>query len=102
MKTLKSNDGQIVEILTRREQQIAEHVARGLTNRQIGAECGISPETVKRHLASIYSKLATRGRVGLAVHVLRMRGALETSHRHDSPGVVGGSSPASTMNQPLT
>ena len=26
MKTLKRNDGQIVEALTRREQQIAEHV----------------------------------------------------------------------------
>ena len=74
MKTLKRSDGQIVEILTRREQQIAEHVARGLTNRQIAAECGISMETVKRHLASIYSKLATRGRVGLAIHVLRTCG----------------------------
>ena len=101
MKTFKGNDGQILETLTGREQQIAEHVARGLTNRQIGAECGISPETVKRHLASIYSKLAMRGRLGLAIHVLRTRGEFE-SHDHDRPVVVGGSSPASTMNHPLT
>ena len=74
MKTLQRNDGQILETLTRREQQIAEHVARGLTNRQIAAECSISMETVKRHLASIYSKLAMRGRVGLAIHVLRTCG----------------------------
>ena len=78
MKTLKRNDGQIVEALTRREQQIAEHVARGLSNRQIAAECGISPETVKRHLASIYSKLAVPGRVVLAIHVLQARRAFET------------------------
>jgi DNA-binding NarL/FixJ family response regulator len=81
MKTLKRNDGQIVEALTRREQQIAEHVARGLSNRQIAAECGISPETVKRHLASIYGKLAMTGRVGLAVHVIQTRGDFETVTR---------------------
>ena len=83
MKTHKRNDGQIVETLTSREQQIAEHVARGLTNRQIAVECGISTETVKRHLASIYSKLAMHGRVGLAVHVLRTRGDFHTVTRGD-------------------
>jgi len=79
MRTLIHRDGQIVEALTHREEEIAEQVARGLSNRQIAAVCGISPETVKRHLASIYSKLAMRGRVGLAIHVLRTRAALETS-----------------------
>ena len=78
MKTLQRTDGRIVEALTRREQQIAELVARGLRNRQIAAECGISPETVKRHLASIYDKLAMRGRVGLAIHVIQTRGEAET------------------------
>ena len=63
------------ERLTAREQQIAEAAARGLSNKEIGAECGISPETVKRHLASIYSKLALRGRVALAIHVVRSRAA---------------------------
>ena len=77
MKMSKRADGQIVEALTRREQQIAELVARGLRNRQIAAECGISPETVKRHLASIYDKLATRGRVGLAIHVIQARSAVD-------------------------
>lgn len=57
--------------LTRREQQIADAVARGLTNRQIAAEYGISPETVKRHLSTIYDKLAMPGRVMLALHVVR-------------------------------
>jgi hypothetical protein len=42
-----------------------------------------------------------RGRLGLAIHVLRTRGEFE-SHDHDRPVVVGGSSPASTMNHPLT
>lgn len=59
------------EPLTLREQEIAVATTRGLTNKQIGAELGISPETVKRHLASIYAKLSLHGRVALAIHVIR-------------------------------
>ena len=60
-----------VESLTERERQMAHAVARGLRNRQIAGEFGISEETVKKHLATIYGKLAISGRVALAVHVLR-------------------------------
>ena len=63
----------VIDPLTSREQQIADAVARGLSNKEIGCEYGISHETVKRHLASIYSKLALRGRVALAIHVMRLR-----------------------------
>ena len=64
-----------VESLTPRERQVAEALARGLSNRQIAVEFGISTETVKRHLASIYSKLALPGRVALAVHIVRTHAA---------------------------
>ena len=60
-----------VESLTQRERQMAHAVSRGLRNRQIAAEFGISEETVKKHLATIYGKLALNGRVALAVHVLQ-------------------------------
>ena len=60
-----------VESLTERERQMAQAVARGLRNRQIADEFGISEETVKKHLATIYGKLALHGRVALAVHVLQ-------------------------------
>lgn len=62
-----------VDPLTAREQQVADSAARGLSNKQIGAELGISSETVKRHLASIYAKLSLPGRVALAIHVVRTR-----------------------------
>ena len=58
-----------VESLTRRERQMADAVSRGLRNRQIAMEFGISEETVKKHLATIYGKLAINGRVQLAVRV---------------------------------
>ncbi len=60
-----------IESLTERERQMAQAVSRGLRNRQIASEFGISEETVKKHLATIYGKLALPGRVALAVHVLR-------------------------------
>ena len=74
-----------VESLTDREHQMARAVSRGLRNRQIAAEFGISEETVKKHLATIYSKLDLSGRVELAIHVLqglprdRSQGALASS-----------------------
>ena len=59
------------EPLTHRERQMAQAVSRGLRNREIAEEFGISEETVKKHLATIYGKLALSGRVALAVHVLQ-------------------------------
>ena len=59
------------ETLTCRERQMAQAVSRGLRNRQIAVEFGISEETVKQHLATIYGKLALPGRVALAVHMLQ-------------------------------
>jgi NarL family two-component system response regulator YdfI len=70
------NDTLHIEPLTHRERQMAQAVARGLRNRQIAIEFGISEETVKKHLATIYGKLAINGRVALAVLV--MRGGIES------------------------
>ena len=64
-----------IEPLTHREREMAQAVARGLRNRQIAVEFNISEETVKKHLATIYGKLAINGRVALAVLV--MRGGLQ-------------------------
>lgn len=52
--------------LTSRQQQIAELVAKGRTNREIGEALEISERTVEVHLSSIYRKVRVRGRLGLA------------------------------------
>jgi DNA-binding CsgD family transcriptional regulator len=52
--------------LTSTEQQVTELVARGLTNRQVGAEMFISTHTVAFHLRQVFRKLAIRSRVELA------------------------------------
>jgi DNA-binding NarL/FixJ family response regulator len=48
--------------LTTRERQILELLARGLQNREIGAQLGISGVTVKNHLYRVFEKLGTRTR----------------------------------------
>ncbi|MEU9041868.1 MULTISPECIES: response regulator transcription factor [unclassified Kitasatospora] len=58
-----------VEELTAREREIAEQVADGATNAEIGAGLFISPGTVKNHLASVQRKLGARNRVGIAAWV---------------------------------
>ncbi|MFI9157977.1 response regulator [Kitasatospora aureofaciens] len=57
------------EELTEREREIAELVADGATNAEIGARLFISPGTVKNHLANIQRKLGARNRVGVAAWV---------------------------------
>jgi DNA-binding NarL/FixJ family response regulator len=59
-----------VESLTFREREVAAAVSRGLRNRAIARDFGISEETVKKHLGSIYDKLALSGRVQLVIHLL--------------------------------
>jgi len=63
--------------LTVREQQVLELVEQGLKNKEIARELGIRPGTVKIHLKHIFEKTGVRGRYGLALSVLKEKGALE-------------------------
>ncbi len=56
--------------LTAREELVAGVVARGLSNREVAAELGISVKTVEHHLGRIYTKLGVRSRTQLAVHLV--------------------------------
>ncbi len=51
--------------LTKREEQIAEIFAGGLTYKAIARELGISPFTVRRHIESIYRKMAVSSKAAL-------------------------------------
>jgi LuxR family maltose regulon positive regulatory protein len=54
--------GVLPEPLTAREQEVLKLIAAGLTNREIADQLVISAETVKKHTANIYGKLAVRSR----------------------------------------
>jgi len=55
-------DAAIQEPLTRREQEVLELLADGLSNRRVAERLGISEHTVKFHVASIYGKLGAASR----------------------------------------
>lgn len=50
------------DALTGREREVAEAACRGLDNKQIARELGMSPATVKTHLHHIFAKLGTTRR----------------------------------------
>ncbi len=56
------------EDLTEAEERIAGAVARGLSNKEIAAECGISVRTVENHISHILSKKSFSNRVEIARH----------------------------------
>jgi DNA-binding NarL/FixJ family response regulator len=60
--------------LTPREQQIAELVSQGLTNRQIAQRLFLSERTAQNHVQHILDKLGLDNRSQIAVWAKRMRG----------------------------
>lgn len=53
--------------LTKRERQVAQAVADGLSNREIAERLSVSERTVKARLTSVFQKVDVRDRVQLAL-----------------------------------
>jgi DNA-binding NarL/FixJ family response regulator len=64
-------DEPLVEPLTPREVQVLELLADGLANKAIAARLGVSDETVKFHLGSIFGKLGASNRTDAVRQALR-------------------------------
>jgi predicted ATPase/DNA-binding CsgD family transcriptional regulator len=65
----------IPSLLTARELQIANLIARGLSNRGIAEELVISPATAARHVANILAKLGLNSRAQVAAWTAEQRSA---------------------------
>lgn len=50
------------DLLSRREREVMDLAARGLTNARIAEELNVSTHAVKFHLASVYRKLHAANR----------------------------------------
>lgn len=57
--------------LSPREMEILQYVTRGLSNKEIAVQLGISHQTVKNHMTSILHKLDVEDRTQAAVYALR-------------------------------
>jgi DNA-binding NarL/FixJ family response regulator len=73
--------------LSPQERRILEHIAGGLTNRQIGETMSLAEKTVKNYVTSVLAKMGVESRTQAAVYV-----ATKGSHAdRATPGHTGAS-----------
>lgn len=61
----------LAQELTERELVILDHIAEGLTNREIGEKLFLSEKTIKHHVSDILSKLGLSRRIEAAGFAIR-------------------------------
>jgi DNA-binding CsgD family transcriptional regulator/PAS domain-containing protein len=72
-------------VLSRREQEIAELVAQGLTTKQIAERAFISENTVKQHLKRVFAKVDVHNRAEL-VQLVWAHSEHSGAHDRSAPG----------------
>lgn len=72
-----------IDLLTRREVEVVAGLVRGLTNKQIGIELGISHRTVEIHRSRLMRKLGVSTLAGLLAFILPRLGRIEARLRED-------------------
>jgi two-component system, NarL family, response regulator DegU len=71
-KKLDANKREEERIITKREEEVLQHIADGCSTPEVAAKLYISQKTVKNHLASIYEKLNARDRTQAVLLAVRM------------------------------
>ena len=66
-----------IPVLTERQRGILESAVRGLTNKEIGAQFGLSPLSVKKYLSTVFVKIGAANRaeavaIALKKHLLEV------------------------------
>ena len=67
-----ANQSATEPIITKREEEVLQLIADGLSTPEVADQLYISLKTVKNHLASIYQKLDSRDRTQAVVRAVRM------------------------------
>jgi DNA-binding NarL/FixJ family response regulator len=62
--------------LSERETQVLRHVAKGMSDREIGKELDVAEETIKTHIGKILRKLGARNRTN-AIYLAMRWGIIE-------------------------
>jgi NarL family two-component system response regulator LiaR len=60
-----------MQVLTEREREVLDLIARGLSNREIAEQMVISEKTVKTHVSNLLSKLGLEDRTRAAIWALK-------------------------------
>ena len=77
-----------MEPLTRREREVAELVAQGLTNREIAEKLFISERTAEGHVEQIRNKMDFRSRTQIATWVVEQNSGISSASVEAQPAVA--------------
>jgi DNA-binding NarL/FixJ family response regulator len=69
-----------IELLSARERQVIQHLAGGMTNREIAQALALSPHTVKNYLFRIFDKLGVSSRTELLYLTMNNAQSNETTN----------------------
>jgi DNA-binding NarL/FixJ family response regulator len=84
IKELSESRSSASTALSPREAEVAELLAQGYTNIEIGEKLFIAPATAKQHVSSILGKLGVRTRTEAALRLAAMRSRQATWTRRMS------------------
>jgi DNA-binding NarL/FixJ family response regulator len=59
--------------LTKREQEIVDLLLRGQSNKEIASQLGVSDQTIKNQLTTLYRKMDVSSRLELVVKAVNQR-----------------------------
>ena len=67
-KIMRSKNKNIEYMLTIREEEVIDEVAKGLTNRDIANKLDVTEFTVKKHISNVLNKLNLKNRKDIIIH----------------------------------
>jgi DNA-binding NarL/FixJ family response regulator len=74
-----------IELLSSRERQVIQHVAGGMSNREIAKALDLSPHTVKNYLFRIFDKLGVSSRTELLYLTMAHTSAVQPVNHEEPP-----------------
>lgn len=70
VKTIDQGKGDIQALLTNRENEILQHIAQGMNNKEIAEQLSISEKTVKNHVTNVFKKIGVNDRTSAALYTI--------------------------------
>lgn len=68
----KESEGNTLDILTKREQQVFEKLIKNKTTKEIAKDLGISEKTIRNHISNVMQKLGVKGRTQAVIELLKL------------------------------
>lgn len=83
-RAMAEQSGSPLDALTPRERDILNGIGRGLANKEIAANLGVSVRTVETHRLNLKRKLGIEGRAGLVKYAVQQLGSSGTPENESS------------------